>query len=65
MTYEQACEERLTPRAVINEIRAHGLPAFTHNGDCVHAGFEDDRKAFPVANDGRISGRAVLNWLGY
>jgi hypothetical protein len=65
MTYEQACAERMTPRCVANEIKAHGLPVIVHPNGNVLAGFDDDNRAFCVGRDGRISGREVLEWLGY
>jgi hypothetical protein len=73
MDYDTACESRFTPRRVMAELSRNGFDSFVV-GDHVETSCEivdrDGRitteiKHFTVGRDGRISGKEVLDWLGY
>lgn len=73
MDYDTACESRLTPRRVMAELSRNGFDSSFY-GDYVETSCEafDENGVrhveimhFPVGRDGRISGKDVLDWLGY
>jgi hypothetical protein len=73
MDYDTACESRLTPRCVMDELARNGFSS-SFFGDYVETscecfgedgGKEIEIKHFVVGRDGKINGKEVLDWLGY
>jgi hypothetical protein len=75
MTFEEAYEARVTPRDAIRELSRHYVTAHVHGDALVAWGpdmvchtdgsITDDLHEFAIGRDGLVSGKAILDWLGY
>lgn len=74
MTYEDAIEAEVPVHLAVRELRQHNIRVIINlSSNCVVAIGDaidqwgnpvDDRAEFEIT-DGHVSGREVLNWLGY
>lgn len=77
MDYETAIEARITPTQALAEISKHGHDCAYYEGEktfpyvearceVVNAGRVDiETHHFYTDDDGMISGKEILDWLGY
>jgi hypothetical protein len=75
MTFEEAYEARVTVAQATRELRKHYITAHVHGDALVACGHDmvvhtdgsisDDLHEFAIGRDGLVSGKAILDWLGY
>ena len=65
MTYYETSKSRITPRQAIAELNTHGVPAPVRGNYVVESDTGNDERIVEIGRDGCVSGRTVLDWLGY
>jgi len=63
MTFDEAIEARVTPKQAMRELFEHGANATLCDGRILVVDIDED--VIVIGKDGMVSGRAVLEWLGY
>jgi len=65
MTYDETSKSRITPRQAIRELDNHSVSASVRGNYVIETDTGNLERVVEIGRDGYVSGRTVLDWLGY
>ena len=65
MTYDETSKSRITPRQAVRELDNHGVTASVRGNYVIECDTGNLERIVEIGRDGCVSGRTILDWMGY